>query len=221
MPCAPGMAGSWQEVGTAAQVFFGLVTFLAIIAAMLTRRPLRALVRREVQFLAIMWVAVGLQLVFVPARMEPFLSLTLSPRLPAVGGLLYIASLLLLVLFAWLNRRVLGFLVIGVGLLMNTVVIAANEGRMPVDPALVSSSAPLELKDVEERGVWSSHALLQHDTPVSLLGDWIPGPMPNGGIVVLSPGDVVIAVGILLFFLVIPEGRFEVSSAWLRKRISA
>ena len=43
-------------------------------------------------------------------------------------------SLGILVLFAWFNRRLQGFWLLGLGLLLNLAVIAANGGLMPISP---------------------------------------------------------------------------------------
>jgi hypothetical protein len=43
-------------------------------------------------------------------------------------------SLTILVLFAWYNRRLSGFWLLGLGLLLNLAVISANGGLMPISP---------------------------------------------------------------------------------------
>jgi hypothetical protein len=189
-------------------MFFISATVLAVALAALSRRPLHGLLEREVRAIPILWAAVGLHLLFLVPALQPLTSSVLWPAIPQLGGLMYIASLSLLVVFAWRNRHILGVLVIGAGLLMNTVVIAGNDGQMPVDPVQLAAWGYLEEElEIQASGRWSSHTIMGDETNFWFLGDWLLAPIPFRNPVIASPGDYVIAAGILLFFMVIPEAR--------------
>jgi hypothetical protein len=203
-------------------VIFGLATLLAVVTAALTRRPLPALLDREFRYLPVLWIGIALHILLALPLMAPLLLLTPWPGLVPAGGLLYVTSLSLLVAFSLLNLQVLGVRVIGIGLLLNVAVIAANGGQMPVQAAQLGvDTVAEELQAFSTRGVWSSHTLMDDGTLLGLLGDWIHMSTPFGHQLLLSPGDVVIVAGILLFFMVIPEARYSEASSRVRERITA
>ncbi len=110
----------------------------------------------------------------------------------------------LLVAFVVLNRRRVGFLIIGVGMLLNLLVIVANGGLMPIAPATMER-AGLEDKLVGlEPGdsvPQTKNVLLdESDTHLELLSDHFtwgsPGPVP-----VFSIGDVVIGFGLIIILV--------------------
>lgn len=106
-----------------------------------------------------------------------------------LGWSVLLASQLLVVAFLVVNRQLPGVWFVGVGLLLNAVVMAAN-GAMPVSPAAVEA---LQLgRDVEVP--LGKHTMLDEDTLLPWLADVIPvRPLRS----VLSLGDVVLAVGIV------------------------
>ena len=110
----------------------------------------------------------------------------------------------LLVAFVVLNRRRVGFLIIGAGMLLNLLVIVANWGLMPIAPATMER-AGLQDELVElEPGDSVPHTknvlLDEGDTHLELLSDrftWgSPGPVP-----VFSIGDVVIGIGLIIILV--------------------
>jgi hypothetical protein len=202
-------------------VIFGLATGLAVMAAAFTRRPLLALLDREFRYLNVLWMGVALHLLLALFSRTSLLSFTPLPGLTPMGGVLYVAALCLLVAFSMLNMQVLGVRVIGIGLLLNTAVIAINGGQMPVQASsLAEVGVPDELQPFRDTGLWSAHALMDDNTLAALLGDWIHVSIPFGDQMLLSPGDLVIVAGILLFFLVIPEARYAKISPQVRERIA-
>ncbi len=94
--------------------------------------------------------------------------------------------------FVWLNRRIPGLLVIGLGGLLNAIAIAANDGVMP------ATRAALERAGIEQNpGDFANSAAVAHPH----LQFWATcspsrpaGPPRN----VFSVGDVLIAVGGLI-----------------------
>lgn len=186
-------------------MYFTMVTLASFLLALAARRPLVRLLDLRFRLVGVLWAAIAIRLLFVPGALYPMLSSHPFPGLPPLGGLLYVLSLLMVVIFAWFNRRILGISVIGLGLLLNALVIGANGGQMPVDPKEAAAAGQLQaLVEPEGRGEWSTFALMRPDTPLSLLGDRISVPMPFKEPSILSVGDFVITVGIFLFFFFVP-----------------
>ncbi len=119
------------------------------------------------------------------------------------------ASYVLLLAFIILNRRRVGLLVIGAGMLLNFMAIVANGGLMPVSPAnMEKAGLGDKLADLElgEAVPLSKNVLLdESDTALQCLTDrftWDSlSPFP-----VFSIGDVIIAAGfvVVLVELVLP-----------------
>jgi hypothetical protein len=111
----------------------------------------------------------------------------------ALGHATVLASFVLLLTFAGLNLGAPGFLLILVGLALNTVVIAAN-GGMPVAPeAVVRSGQESALPDLREHG-GAKHHLADDDSVLLTLGDAIGIPPPVAQ--AASVGDLVLDAGI-------------------------
>ncbi len=114
------------------------------------------------------------------------------------------ASYVLLLAFIILNRRRVGFLVIGAGTLLNFLAIVTNGGLMPVSRAnMEKAGLGGELAGLEPGDAvpLSKNVLLEEsDTNLQSLTDrftWdFLGPFP-----VFSIGDVIIAVGLVVILV--------------------
>lgn len=161
----------------------------ALLRAGFTRRPL------EPPPLNDAWLVV---LAFLPQW--------LAFENPATGRLLpvsiaaasLVSSQLLLLYFAWRNRRLPGLWLLGVGGVLNLTVIVANGGLMPIFPEVVSRLAPHAegTWQVGER-LWLSKdvVLPAAQTHLPWLSDrfLLPKWAPFGS--AFSLGDVAIALG--------------------------
>jgi Family of unknown function (DUF5317) len=98
----------------------------------------------------------------------------------------------LLAWFLWLNRRLPGVWIIGLGGLGNAVAIVANGGVMPAAPdALAAAGLPAETP-----GEFANSAAV-HTPVLGWLGDVFAVPQALGPFAnVFSIGDVIIAVGL-------------------------
>lgn len=121
-----------------------------------------------------------------------------------VASVVLVVSQLLLLLFVWQNRNSPGFWVLGLGLFMNFVVIVINGGLMPISLETVQRLAPaanLDQLEIGERLGSSKDILLNEDQiRLAFLSDrfTFPGWFPHR--VAFSIGDILIAIGIMLFF---------------------
>lgn len=106
-------------------------------------------------------------------------------------------SLGILLFFVWFNRRLPGFRLLGLGLLLNLAVIAANGGLMPITPenlAVVHGVRTAEAMDNLVAGT-KSIVLPVEETRLEWLADrftlpaWLPIQFAY------SLGDVFLAVG--------------------------
>ena len=108
-----------------------------------------------------------------------------------VDGVQYAYAVSLAALVAWTIwhvGRVPGAWLVAAGAALNLVVVLTNGSRMPVAPALAAS--------LVARGHIGQYVLMDSDTRLNWLADWIGVPGPLGG--AYSPGDFVVAVGIAL-----------------------
>ena len=119
------------------------------------------------------------------------------------------SSYVLLLAFVVLNRRRIGFLVIGAGMLLNFLAIVSNGGLMPVTPANAEKAGmgyKIEGVELGEAIPRSKNVLLEaSDIHLRWLSDrftWIS----DSPFAVFSVGDIVIAAGlvVLLVELLLP-----------------
>ena len=107
------------------------------------------------------------------------------------------ASFVFLLVFALLNLRAPGFILIFTGLLLNALVIVANHGMPVAREALVRSGQESTLSDLQANGV-SKHHLADDGTVLLVLGDAIVVPEPIG--VAVSVGDLCVYLGVAWCF---------------------
>ena len=119
---------------------------------------------------------------------------TSSGYLTTVYPFIYLISFVFLLLFIFLQNRQAGIIIIGLGILLNLLVITANRGMMPVDSTRMPSTVAKELAT----GVKSPfHTTITDNTWLDYLGDRIPIPYRRNQL--LSIGDIFIGCGILVF----------------------
>jgi len=122
-----------------------------------------------------------------------------------VGALrtgLVVGSYVLLVLVIGLNYRVAGLSIVGLGMALNLVAMLANGGYMPVTPQALQRAGLEYLAPAAETGSLveaSKDILLPREmTHLWILSDVLVIPPPVG--IVLSIGDLLLALGAFIFF---------------------
>jgi hypothetical protein len=172
-------------------IILGLVA--GYVRAWLVKRPYVPPVIRHVE------VAL---LAFLPQALVFFVPQTGRFVSHQWAALILPISLAILVLFVWNNRRLQGFWLLGLGLLLNLAVIAANGGLMPISPENLSIvyGTPVASKQaeafVDSRAFGSKNVVLPaEETRLEWLADRFTLPEELPIQFAFSLGDVFLAVG--------------------------
>lgn len=105
---------------------------------------------------------------------------------------LILLSYVALLAFAVANLRLTGMAVVALGLALNAVVIAANNG-MPVDPQAVVATGLSSASELEAIELQGGRRWQEADDRLAVLGDIVPVAMLDE---VVSFGDLVLAAGL-------------------------
>jgi hypothetical protein len=109
----------------------------------------------------------------------------------------YLLSMALLIAWAALNWRVVGMPFMGLGLLCNTLAIAANGGYMPVSPEPARYAGRLSRYDGLQPPILNNSILLPPDQiHLWILTDILALPAGTPFANVFSIGDVLLTIGI-------------------------
>jgi hypothetical protein len=120
--------------------------------------------------------------------------------LTPVWPFLLSAQMLAVAIFAVLNLRVAGLALVLLGSLSNLVVVMFNGGYMPVSEAAVAAGGGShEVAAFHAAGHIGAYTLLTAATRFGWLADTILAPRPFAR--ALSPGDLVLALGIVVALL--------------------
>jgi hypothetical protein len=120
--------------------------------------------------------------------------------LSPVWPFLLSAQMVSVAIFAVLNIRVAGLGVVLLGSLSNLVVVALNGGYMPVaEAAVFAGGGSHDVAAFHSAGHIGAYTLLTPATRLGWLGDTILAPRPFAR--ALSPGDLVLAVGVVVALL--------------------
>lgn len=118
--------------------------------------------------------------------------------------LVLIVSQAVLLLFAWFNRRLFGFWLLGLGLLANFLVIVLNGGMMPLMPEnaekLIPPDNSVQLELGERVGYGKDILLRKSDTRLWILGDVFTTPEWINYPLAFSIGDILISMGAFWLF---------------------
>lgn len=123
----------------------------------------------------------------------------IQERVGAEGPFIYVASTLVVLASLLRNLRLPGLAIIAVGAGLNLIAIVSNGGFMPSSP-----EAWLELTGVSALPVthYSNVVLIGPGTSFPFLGDIFVFPRPLPLATAFSIGDVLIAIGAVVFLVV-------------------
>lgn len=93
------------------------------------------------------------------------------------------------------NRHIPGIPWILTGTITNIIALLTHKGLMPVSESAMNVAGLQHLLDYSQD---SRHQAME-DSLFWWLGDWIPFLAPIGENFILSPGDVIIGIGLILF----------------------
>jgi hypothetical protein len=159
----------------------------------------------QVQAVRFPWLAL---IAFLPQFFVFYLPATRERMPDGLAAASLILSLVLLLAFAWLNRRLAGMGLLILGLVMNLTVISTNSGFMPISPQIAAHLVSEETLDTIELGarfgrkdilLAPEHTCFGWLSDRFLLPEWSPYQ------VAFSVGDILIAAG--AFWLLARRGR--------------
>ena len=142
------------------------------------------------------WLAI---LAFLPQYLAFYLPASRNGMPDSLVSVLLVASQVLLLVFAYLNRHLVGMWLLIGGLVLNLAVISLNGGLMPISPKTVSRLVPesvalsMPLNQRVNKG--KDILLLPDDTHLAILSDRFITPQWSPFRAAFSLGDVLIAAG--------------------------
>lgn len=144
----------------------------------------------------------GIWLVFL-AFLPQFFAFNFEPTRRLIADawipLILIASLIPLFIFVWINRTQTGFILLGMGLLSNFLVISLNGGMMPISPEtagkLVEPGITINLQTGQRAGYTKDIILPVEETKLAFLSDQFTLPVWFPYHSAFSFGDILISLG--------------------------
>lgn len=157
------------------------------LVALWSGRSFAGLATLHLRHTWIIFVALGTQLFFVVSPPSWFSASSAS--------LVFVTTLAAVAVFLILNRDVTGMWLVAAGLALNCIVILTN-GVMPVSPTAATFAGAELLTDSRhaQHGTHLRNEAMTDQTNLPWMGDVIPFP---GMHIVASPGDLVIAAGLV------------------------
>ena len=113
--------------------------------------------------------------------------------------IILVTTQILLLFFAWANRKIEGFWLLGAGLLCNFTAIVLNGGFMPITPVnarkLIPAGSNLILEIGKRVGLGKDVLMLKEETTLWFLGDTLTLPPWMHYPLAFSIGDILISMG--------------------------
>ncbi len=126
-----------------------------------------------------------------------------APLLQTGTEYLHFLSYFFLLMFIVLNRHYLGFIITGVGLALNIIVISANGGYMPASAEALRNAGLDQVAAILESGIHHGNTILMNaDTKLNFLGDIFSAPKYIPFSTAFSIGDILIGLGIVVFLAI-------------------
>ncbi len=163
---------------------------IALVAVPVTRGSFRQLTRLGVRSWWLLVLGLGLQIALEVVELS-------SDRIDDVGFGLLVLSYALILSFCFLNLRLPAMAIVAIGVAMNATVIGLNQG-MPTRDHTVETKTGREVEQPVARTVQERPE--SDDDLLPVLGQVVALP-DNAADEALSPGDLVIAAGVIGLFI--------------------
>ncbi|PLS14758.1 hypothetical protein CVD28_26655 [Bacillus sp. M6-12] len=103
-----------------------------------------------------------------------------------------------LLLFCLVNYKNSGFTYMVIGIVLNLIVMLANRGRMPVDAEAAKILSPEDFPALLA-GEYGKHIAISDHSHLNILGDIIFLQSPYPRPIIISIGDILLSIGVILF----------------------
>jgi hypothetical protein len=167
-------------------ITIAIVGGVALVVVLVTRGSFSRLFRLPIQSIWMVLVALAIQLFLAFVELP-------SDRFDDLGFALVMASYTFLLAFCFVNLRISMMWVIGLGIALNALVIGLNQGMPTADHEVTTRSGRTIEEPIERT---AKHRPESDDDLLPFLGDRLRVPNPVDE--VISIGDVVIGLGIIL-----------------------
>jgi hypothetical protein len=165
-------------------IFVVIALVLAVVAVVATKGSFERLGRLRFRAFWLLFLGLGIQIVLEVVTLP-------DDRIEDVGFAILLLSYVAMLSFCVANRSIKGMTLVAIGVALNVLVIALNQGMPTKDD--VHQRAGREVRVPIEQTV--KHRPLEDDTLLGFLGDVITFPgVPNQQ---FSIGDIVMALGIV------------------------
>jgi hypothetical protein len=171
-------------------VLLGVLVLVGVLVAWLLGADLRRLRFVRLRASSIVFAALGLQMLL-------FTSASRAVHVPLSESTAHIATYVALLAFVAANIRRPGFALAATGCALNTIVIAANGGRMPVSLASWTATGKAA-SELTVHGSYNNVVLASH-AHLPWLGDVFALPRAFPLANSLSVGDLLLVVGVITF----------------------
>lgn len=190
-------------------LFIGIV--IGIIVGFALKGKITNLAELKLQGFSLVLLSLAVQLAILATPLAAI------PWLVENGNLIYMITMCVLLLGLLYNLHYgWSFWLIIIGTASNIVVIAQNQGAIPVDLNKLSLASGETVTSIAQK--FASHTELSYRTPLTStselgwMGDviYIPVPLFNGN--VYSIGDIIISIGLAAFVVKVMLGDFKPKS---------
>lgn len=178
-------------------IIIPLIIILSIIIGYLRKGSLKNFLNIELKRLSFIFFGFLIQIIIFSSyfQLSSFKKFT---------GLFFIISYVIVFITIYSNLHLKSIRVVGLGFLLNFLVILFNKGYMPVSiDSLSKVNAYEKIKLLKEYTTFNNCILMSSKTKLNFLGDIVPIKFINQ---VISIGDIFILLG---FFFFIQEGMLK------------
>ncbi len=187
-------------------LFIGIV--IGIIVGLVLKGKITNLAELKLQGFSLVLISLAVQLAILATPLASWSWLVQN------GNLIYMISMAVLLIGLLYNQHYgWSFWLIIIGTACNIVVIAQNQGAIPVDLGKLSLASGESVASIAQK--FAAHTELSYRTPLTpasqlgWMGDVIYIPLPLFNSNVYSIGDIIISIGLAAFVIKVMLGHFR------------